>query len=81
MNKKVPRTKATPPVTRIVVTPAFKLVFLSVLGLTIALVIASICLAVFPTQTEAVKNVTGMCMTLCKSGFGAILGLLGGKVL
>jgi len=67
----------------ILVSSVFKLVFLSVLSLTILLIIASVSLAVgnnTSTSAEA-KDLLKAFNTAWQMGFGAIVGLLGGKAL
>ncbi len=62
-------------------SPAFKLIFFSVLGLTILSLAACIALAISARQTDAIKNLIETTSTTWKMGFGAIIGLLGGKAL
>jgi hypothetical protein len=50
-------------------------------GLTLVSYVGSILLAVLPTQTEEIKRLIETGSTTYKMGFGAIIGLLGGKVL
>ena len=66
---------------RITLTPTFKLVFLSVLGLTILSLVVSIWLAEHPNPSEEMKRLIETCTTTYKMGFGAIVGLIGGKAL
>jgi hypothetical protein len=63
-------------------TPAFKLIFLSVLALTFLSYVGSLFLAVFDAShpTENVKQLIDTFSTTWKLGFGAIIGLIGGKV-
>lgn len=64
------------------VTPTFKLIFLSVLSLTILSLIVTIVLAVFvKSPSPAVQGTIETCSTTYKMGFGAIVGLIGGKAL
>jgi hypothetical protein len=83
-----PRTGADAPATVITVTlsPAFKLVFLSVLGLTIlSLLIGCTLVGLTITTGRAMADPEKVMLDLCTStfklGFGAIIGLLGGKAL
>jgi hypothetical protein len=69
------------PATAIVLTPAFKLIFFSVLGLTILSLVGNFLAVLVPNQTEEVKRLAETCSTTWKLGFGAIVGLIGGKVL
>lgn len=66
------------PEPQISASPHFKMIFLSVLGLTILLLGADIALAIFSGAHTEDARVT--CDTLGKVGAGAIIGLLGGKV-
>jgi hypothetical protein len=63
-----------------VVTPRFRLVFFSVLGLTVTLFLVDmiLVLALHNPSTEA-QNLMDLCSRLATIGFGAIIGLLGGK--
>jgi hypothetical protein len=73
----------TPSVVTVTLTPAFKLVFLSVLTITILSIILC-CPLVFLTTKENDPRWTALleaCLTTWKMGFGAIIGLLGGKSL
>ena len=66
----------------VTVTPTFKLVFASVLGLTVVSLLTVILLAVFvQNPSDQVKAVIETCSTTFKMGFGAIVGLIGGKAL
>jgi hypothetical protein len=90
----------TPPtgdIKLITLSPAFKLVFLSVLGITISSMILGCTLAMFVAPvlpgesassgrapvapSDEMKAVFQLCLTTWKLGFGAIIGLLGGKAL
>jgi uncharacterized membrane protein YczE len=64
-------------------TPAFKLVFCSVLGLTVLSLGVSVYLAIAysPAPSEEIKRLIETCSTTWKMGFGAIVGLIGGKAL
>jgi hypothetical protein len=60
----------------------FKIIFLSIIGLTIiSIVIPVLLVLIFPTPSEEVKRLIETCSTTWKLGFGAILGLIGGKSL
>lgn len=71
----------------VTLTPAFKLVFLSVLGITVLsmligcyLVVAERAVGGAPmSEPETVLMTT--CLATFKLGFGAIIGLLGGKAI
>jgi hypothetical protein len=61
-------------------TPSFNLVFLSVLGITIIALVVNVALVVFlNAPSDAAKSLIDTCSTLLKAGFGAIVGLIGGK--
>lgn len=63
------------------IAPAFKLVLWIVVGLSLLSFLASILLAVFATPTDQTSNLIETGSTIFKMGCGAIIGLLGGKVL
>ena len=67
----------------VTLTPAFKLVFCSVLGLTVLSLRVSVYLAIAysPTPSEEIKRLIETCSTTWKMGFGAIVGLISGKAL
>ncbi|HEV7711816.1 MAG TPA: hypothetical protein VGP16_26750 [Asanoa sp.] len=62
------------------VTPAFKLVFLTVLGLTVIAFATNVILVIaLKEPNEQAKTLIDTCSTITKAGFGAIVGLIGGK--
>jgi hypothetical protein len=63
------------------IAPAFKLVLWIALFLTVLSYAGSIILAVLPNQTSDIGRLIETSSTTYKMGFGAIIGLLGGKVL
>lgn len=66
----------------LVLTPVFKMVFLSILGLTILSAGTGIALAIFVASPSAeLRGWNETCSTAFKLGFGAIVGLIGGKAL
>jgi hypothetical protein len=69
------------PVATLTLTPAFKKVFNTVLGLTILSLGVSLVLALWPGQSDDVKRLIETCSTTFKMGFGAVVGLIGGKAL
>ena len=68
-------------VVTVTLTPTFKLVFLSALCITILSVILCCPLAILGAETPEKKALFEACLTTFKLGFGAIIGLLGGKAL
>jgi hypothetical protein len=79
-------TKKSTTVLTVSLSPAFKLVFLAVLGLTIICLITS-CAVIglsFRAGRPMTKDESGLFelgASTFKLGFGAIIGLLGGKAL
>lgn len=80
-------TRRQKPLTRtakkdeLTIAPTFKLVLFVAVGLTILSLSASIFLAMVATPSEDVKRLIETCSTTYKLGFGAIIGLIGGKAL
>ncbi len=70
----------TPP-PKILLSPAFKLVVLIVTGLTVLSLGVSIFLALDQNKSEQINGLIETCSTTYKLGFGAIVGLIGGKAL
>jgi hypothetical protein len=71
----------TPVAGQITLNPAFKLVFLSILAITILSGIGEIALAIqWPTPTANQQSAFDAVGFAWKAGVGAIFGLLGGKV-
>jgi hypothetical protein len=64
-----------------VLDPAFKLVLLIVSIGTFSLLLVMIVLAATDASNDASKNLFETSSTMFKVGFGAIVGLLGGKAL
>jgi hypothetical protein len=73
-------TPLTAPAAPVSISPVFKLVFLTVLGLTIVCLAVSLYLAT-SIQNEAVKSLNEKVLTVFNLGCGAIIGLLGGKAI
>ncbi len=66
----------------ITLTPAFKLTLLSCISLSLVSLFASVfVIAFFPELPEDAKRFIGVFSDTWKLGFGAVIGLLGGKVL
>lgn len=62
------------------VTPAFKLVFLTILALTVLALLLNVTLVVLiDSPNDQAKSLIDTCSTITKAGFGAIVGLIGGK--
>lgn len=72
---------ASPNATTLTVTlsPMFKMVFLSVLGITILSMFIACALVAAHNETDQGKALFELFASLTKMGFGAMLGLLGGK--
>jgi hypothetical protein len=70
-------------VIELTLSPAFKLVFISVLSLTILSMLVACPIAILRPAPENLQLniVFETCITTFKLGFGAIIGLLGGKAL
>jgi hypothetical protein len=79
-------TSIRPTTLTVTLSPAFKLVFLSVLGLTVLSLLIGCTLVGLTMRTARAltpqENVMlDLCTSTFKLGFGAIIGLLGGKAL
>ncbi|MFD9332364.1 hypothetical protein [Streptomyces sp. NPDC060065] len=61
-------------------TPRFKLIFSTVTALTVLTLILNVLLAAFGGDSEQVQAAAEACSTTYMMGFGAIVGLIGGKV-
>jgi hypothetical protein len=61
--------------------PHFTLIFLTVVGITVSAIVASVVLAmIWPTLTANQQTVFESLGWLYKVGFGAIIGLLSSKI-
>jgi len=60
-------------------TPYFKLIFISLLGLTIFCFAICLYLSFQDPPNIAQTKLFGTCETMMQMGFGAIVGLIGGK--
>lgn len=83
--KKPPASQEQPladlPVTHLRLTPAFKWVFLSVITLTLLSLAVSVYLVNSMNASEDARRLIETCSTTYKLGFGAIVGLVGGKAI
>lgn len=75
------RTEASSTVLTVTLSPAFKLIFCSVLGITVLSMALGCSLVALGVQTVEGKALFDLCVTTWKLGFGAIIGLLGGKAI
>ncbi|MGO9273312.1 MAG: hypothetical protein ACLQOO_24260 [Terriglobia bacterium] len=62
-------------------TPRFKLVFFFVMGLTVLSLAVTVNLTLSANPSEDSRRLIETCSTTFKMGFGAAVGLLGGKTL
>jgi hypothetical protein len=60
-------------------TPRFKLIFSTVAALTVLALILTVLLAALGGGSEQVMAAAEACSTTYKMGFGAIVGLIGGR--
>jgi len=60
--------------------PYFRLVFLTVVTLLAVLLAVEFCRSFSPDPTQAQQALAASCDTVWKAAFGAILGLIGGKI-
>ena len=74
------KSERLPPVASLRLSPLFKLLFLSVLGLTVLSLIVSVYLVTRDNPSEEVMRLAETCSTTWKLGSGAVVGLIGGKV-
>lgn len=70
-----------PPVATVTLTPVFKLVFTSVLSITLICLVVAIFLAMRSNPSEEIKSLNEKVLSVFTLGCGAIIGLLGGKAL
>ena len=62
------------------ITPTFKLVFITVLGITVVPFFIACGLSFVENPTPLQLNLFETCSFSWKAGFGAIIGLIGGKI-
>ena len=58
-------------------TPRFKLIYSTVVILTLLALALNVLLAIVGDDSDQIKNVTEACSTTYKMGFGAIVALMG----
>jgi hypothetical protein len=80
ISEKAPSERSSTILT-VTLSPVFKLVFLSVLGITGLSMVVGCSLVGLGIQTQEGKALFDLCVTTWKLGFGAIIGLLGGKTI
>jgi hypothetical protein len=71
---------AAPEQKSVVLAPSFKLALLSVIGLTLLSLVVMVVMAITNAENDASKDLLTTCSTTFKMGFGAVVGLLGGKL-
>lgn len=69
------------PSTVLVLSPMFKLVFVAVLAITVLSMLITCSLVALHDESDQGKALFELCASICKMGFGAIVGLLGGKAI
>lgn len=74
-------TTSQPSSTVFILSPAFKLAFLAVLAITILSMLITCSLVALNNETAQGKALFELCASICKMGFGAMVGLLGGKAI
>jgi NhaP-type Na+/H+ and K+/H+ antiporter len=65
----------------VTLSPIFKLVFISVLGITVLSMFITCALVAVHNETDQGKALFELFASLTKMGFGAMVGLLGGKAI
>ncbi|HYR82695.1 MAG TPA: hypothetical protein VE422_01300 [Terriglobia bacterium] len=63
----------------VTLSPIFKMVFLSVLGITVLAMFITCALVAVHNETDQGKALFELFASVTKMGFGAMVGLLGGK--
>lgn len=63
------------------ITPLFKLIFLTVVALTVVFLAAGAYIGIQPDLSDQAKTTANALLDLGKAGVGSIFGLLGGKSL
>lgn len=73
------QSEPSPRITTVILTPTFKLIFLGVLGITVlSMLLSCYLLASAPRSVETTALMNAF-MSIFKLGFGALIGLMGGK--
>ena len=66
----------------VIISPHFKMIWLTITGLTVLLAFADILLSLLvKNPTASMQQAIAMCDNFAKVGFGAIFGMLGAKAL
>ena len=74
-------SSAGSPVAPTTVSVHFKMIFLAVFSLTVALLAARVGVAIMVVNpSDSLKDAMSTCNMLSNAGFGAMLGLIGGKI-
>ena len=76
-----PKAPAKPPVQPVILSAGFCLVFFSVLLLSLLSLGVALYLVQLDHPSEEAKRLAETCSTTWKLGFGAVVGLIGGKAL
>ena len=63
------------------ITPRFKLIFLTVVGITVVLLAAGTLISIQPDASPEAHQTADTLLDFAKAGLGSIFGLLGGKAL
>jgi hypothetical protein len=69
------------PNTVLILSPIFKLVFIAVLAITILSMLITCSLVALHDESDQGKALFELGASICKMGFGAMVGLLGGKAI
>jgi hypothetical protein len=77
----VPRTTILSPSTSFDLTPAFHLVFLTIIALTVLSWAVSLGLSTWGRDNQSTERLIETCSTTWKMGLGAIVGMVGGRAL
>jgi hypothetical protein len=82
ITESVPAAVERVPATATVVSAHFKMIFLAVFFLTVALLVTRITVAIMVRNpSDSLKDAMATCNLLAIAGFGAMLGLIGGKII